>query len=93
LLFIPVRGILQPVRERAWGDRGKVASFDVAPGEYCLRLSAALVRREEVEKLFGFANLYASRVIELKCGNGGPADRCLTDDAVTVPTKMFILVA
>jgi len=45
-----------------------------------------------VEQFFGLANLYASRMIELKCGTGGHAERCLTDEAITVPTKMVMPV-
>jgi hypothetical protein len=34
-LFIPVRSVLQPVRDRAWGDCGKVRFFDFDSAEPC----------------------------------------------------------
>ena len=31
-------------------------------------------------------------MIQVQCGNGRPPNRCVTDDAVTVPTKMCMPV-
>lgn len=51
------------------------------------RSCAEIVGREECEEFFNLANLDASRMIEMQCSNGHSADRRLTDEVITVPTK------
>ena len=47
---------------------------------------------EERKEFFGLADLDTARMSEIKCSNGRSTNRCLTDDVITVPTKMRLPV-
>lgn len=90
--FISAKDVREPMRDRARGDCRQVGCCNVDCSGRCLGLFGDLIRREEVEKLFGLANLYTPRMIEIKRGSSASSSRCSADDAITVPAKMSIPV-
>ena len=61
-------------------------------GALCHTLCTDVVWWEEAEELFGLANLYPSRMIETECRNRRSPGRCVADNPIPIPTKMFMPV-
>jgi hypothetical protein len=43
---------------------------------------------EKGEALFSLANQYASRMIEIQYDSGCPPNRCVSNEAITIPTNI-----